>query len=129
MFTVTTQAAVQIAKAAEESGAAGMALRIAAKISPEGGLEFGMGFDEQRQEDMEVVCPAGVNVLIGPKSWELLKGATMDYVELEPGQFSFIFIPPQPEEPTPPKSSGGCGSGGCGSGSCGSGGASGSSCK
>lgn len=126
MFTVTTQAAVQIAKAAEESGAEGMALRIAAKLTPDGGLEFGMGFDEQRLEDMEVVCPAGVNVLIGPKSWELLKGATMDYVELEPGKFSFIFIPPKPEEPTPSKS-GGCGSGGCGSGGCGSGG--GSSCS
>jgi len=114
MFTVTTQAAVQIAKAAEESGAQGMALRIAAKVTPEGGLEFGMGFDEQRLEDMEVVCPAGVNVLIGPKSWEILKGATMDYVELEPGKFSFIFIPPKPE--TTPPEAGGCGSGGCGSG-------------
>lgn len=119
MFTVTTQAAVQIAKAAEESGAQGMALRIAAKITPEG-IEFGMGFDEPRIEDMEIACPAGVNVLIGPKSWEILKGATMDYVELAPGQFSFIFIPPKPSEP-PAASSGGCGTGGCGSGGCGSG--------
>lgn len=122
MFTVTTQAAVQIAKAAEESGAEGLSLRIAAKVAPEGGLEFGMGFDEQRMEDMEIVCPTGVNVLIGPKSWELLKGATMDYVELEPGTFSFIFIPPKPTDPTPPQDQGGgCGSGGCGSGGCGSG--------
>lgn len=120
MFTVTTQAAVKIAQAAEESGAHGMALRVAAKITPEGGLEFGMGFDEARIEDMEIVCPAGVNVLIGPKSWELLKGATLDYVELEPGKFAFIFIPPRAED-TPPTSDGGCGSSGCGSGGCGGG--------
>lgn len=120
MFTVTTQAAVQIAKAAEESNAQGMALRIAAKITPEG-LELGMGFDEPRIEDMEIVCPAGVNVLIGPKSWEILKGATMDYVELEPGRFGFVFIPPKASEPEPAPSSGGCGSGGCSSGGCGSG--------
>lgn len=124
MFTVTQTAAVQIAKAAELSGAQGLGLRIAAKITPEGDVEFGMGFDEARIEDMEIVCQAGVNVLIGPKSWEILKGATMDYVELAPGQFGFVFIPPREEEPAP--SGGGCGASGCGAGGCGSGG--GSSC-
>ncbi len=124
MFTVTQQAAVQIAKAAEASGAQGLALRLAARITPEGELELGMGFDEQRIEDMEIVCPAGVNVLIGPKSWEILKGATMDYVELEPGRFGFVFIPPKAEDAPSGPSGSGCGSGGCGSGGCGSGGSS-----
>ena len=114
MFTVTRQAAIQIAKAAEESGAVGLALRIAAKRTPEGDVEFGLGFDEARVEDMEIVCPAGVNVVIGPKSWPLLKGATMDYVELAPGKFGFVFLPPQPE--TIPPAGGGCGSGNCGCG-------------
>lgn len=113
MFTVTHQAAVQIAKAAEASGAQGLALRLAAKITPEGELKLGMGFDEPRVEDMEIVCPAGVNVVIGPRSWAILKGATMDYVELEPGRFGFVFIPPADDAPAP---GGGCGSGGCGRG-------------
>lgn len=94
MFTVTTQAAVQIAKAAEMSGATGMPLRLAAKLDDDGRLSLGMGFDEARLEDMEIVAPAGVNVLIGPKSWPLLKDATLDYVELQPGEFAFILIPP-----------------------------------
>jgi iron-sulfur cluster assembly protein len=120
MFTVTPQAAAKILASASASDAKGMALRLAAQITADGGIDFGMGFDEQRQEDMEIVCEGGVNVLIGPNSWGILKGATLDYVELEPGRFNFIFIPPQPGAPQ----AGGCGTGcGCSSGNSETGGA------
>ena len=49
---------------------------------------------------------------------ELLVGATLDFVELQPGEFQFVFINPN----DPPPIMGGCGGGsGGGCGSCGSG--------
>jgi iron-sulfur cluster assembly protein len=43
--------------------------------------------------------------MVPPDSVELLKGATLDFVELEPGQFNFIFMNPNDPEYVPPKES------------------------
>ncbi len=95
MFNVTPQAAEQIKNSAPPQDAAeALALRIAARRLPNGDIDFGMGFDEQREFDLEIAIQ-GVNILIGPNSRELLEGVTLDFVELEPGQFHFIFVPPQ----------------------------------
>jgi iron-sulfur cluster assembly protein len=102
-------------------------LRIAATMMDDGSVEVGMGFDEQREFDFEVVTN-GINVLIGSPSRQILEGVTLDFVEIEPGNFNFVFIPPEPKEPSAP-TGGGCGSGGCGSGGCGGGGPSRPSCK
>lgn len=97
MFNVTPQAAEQIRTATpQEAEVETLALRIAARRMPDGEIDYSMGFDEQREFDLEIAVQ-GVNILIGPNSRELLEGVTLDYVELEPGQFHFIFIPPQPE--------------------------------
>lgn len=125
MFTVTPQAAEQIRKSMPENETP--ALRIAAKMMDDGSVEVGMGFDEQREFDFEVVTN-GVNVLIGSSSREILEGVTLDFVEIQPGNFNFVFIPPESKQPSAP-TGGGCGSGGCGSGGCGSGGPSRPSCK
>ncbi|MBI5752196.1 MAG: iron-sulfur cluster assembly accessory protein [Hydrogenophilales bacterium] len=94
-FIVTPQAAEQIKSAAQQSEAAeGPTLRIAARSLPDGGIDYGMGFDEQREFDLEIVSH-GINILIGPSSRDLLEGVTLDFVELEPGRLHFIFIPPQ----------------------------------
>ena len=60
----------------------------------------------------------GVTVLISHYSQDLLNGAVLDFVELNPGEFNFIFINPTDSEAVP--SADGCATGGCGS--CGSGG-------
>jgi len=97
MFNVTPQAAAQIKNATPQGkDTEVLGLRIAARRMPDGELDYGMGFDEQREFDLEIAVE-GVNILIGPNSRELLEGVTLDYVELEPGQFHFIFIPPQAE--------------------------------
>ena len=106
MFNVTPQAAAQIKSAAPaDAEAEALALRIAARRMPDGEIDYGMGFDEQREFDLEIAAE-GVNILIGPNSRELLEGVTLDYVELEPGQFHFIFIPPQAAESSDKSSSG-----------------------
>ena len=116
MFTVTIAAAEQIRKSMPENE--NPALRIAAKMMSDGNVEVGMGFDEQREFDFEVVTN-GINVLIGSSSREILEGVTLDFQEVAPGNFNFVFIPPEDRQPAPPTGGGGCGAAGCGSGGCG----------
>lgn len=127
MFTVTPQAAEQIRKSMPENETP--ALRIAAKMMDDGSVEVGMGFDEQREFDFEVVTN-GINVLIGSSSREILEGVTLDFVEIQPGNFNFVFVPPEGRQPPPAQSTGGgCGAAGCGSGGCGGGSPSRPRCK
>lgn len=121
MLHLTPSAAEQILRAAtaQQDGApATPSLRVAAKIE-EGEIVYGMGFDEKRENDA-VIETGGITLLIAPLSQELLAGATLDFVELKPGEFQFIFI--NPNEPAP---MGGCASRSSGCGSCGGGSAGG----
>ena len=113
MFTLTAAAAAQISNAAQEQPDC-PALRVAAKIDDDGGISYGMGFDEEREHDLVIECE-GVQLLISPPSQQLLEDATLDFVELHPGEFQFIFINPNDASCTGRERSGGCGScgGGC----------------
>lgn len=109
MFTVTPAAAEQILRAAAQqaNGSAQAMLRVAAKLGEQGELLYGMGFDDEREEDVVLDC-AGVAVLIAPPSLGLLEGATLDFVEINAGEYQFIFV--NPNEPSNCGSScGGCG--------------------
>jgi len=97
MITVTPQAAAQILKSAS-----GATLRLAARLDAKGVLEYGMGFDERAPEDLEM-SSNGVTLLVSPGSAELLTGATLDYVELNPGEWRFIFINPNDPSHKAPK--------------------------
>lgn len=118
MFHLTPTAAEQILRAVtaqQEESDDPVCLRVAAKIEGDE-IVYGMGFDAERENDA-VIESAGVTLVIAPRSQTLLAGATLDFVELQPGEFQFVFINPN-EAP----SAGGCsgrsgGCGGCGSGS------------
>lgn len=110
MMSLTPAAARQIQDAIEQGEYEGLGLRIAARQGSDGGIEYGMGFDEEREEDAAFI-EKGVNLLVGEGSQALLEGTTLDFVEYQPGEFRFIFIPPQVESVAPPPST--CGSGGC----------------
>lgn len=113
MFTVSPAAATRILDSAEQSGANGMAVRIAAKIDDEGQVVFGLGFDEKREHDDAFECE-GLTVVIAPPSQDILSGMMLDFVEIEPGDWQFAFF--QTEAPGGCSSDGGGsgGSGGCG---------------
>jgi iron-sulfur cluster assembly protein len=117
MFKLTATAAEQILRAAEAQPDA-PALRVAAKIDEDGQLVYGMGFDEERENDL-VLESEGVTLLISPRSQELLGEASLDFVELRPGEYQFIFVNPQePALCAGKERPSGCGS--CGSqGKCG----------
>jgi len=50
-----------------------------------------MGFDDAADDDMKLVLE-GVSILIAPAYQELLDDTVLDFVELEPGEFNFIFM-------------------------------------
>ena len=102
MITVTPQAAEQIAKSAPQAGAGSACLRLAARLGDKGVLEYGMGFDDQADGDTQVVAN-DITILVASGSVELLTGATLDYVEINPGERRFIFINPNdPSHKAPP---------------------------
>ena len=93
MITVTPSAAQQIRIAATQADADELGLRIAARRDGDGSLHYAMGFDEARDDDL-VVPSEGVALVVSPAHRELLDGMTLDYVEIEAGDFRFIFINP-----------------------------------
>lgn len=102
MIKVTPQAAVQILKAAQQAGLKGACLRLAARLGDKGAIEYGMGFDGKADGDTQIQSN-DVKVLISPGCVELLTGATLDYVEINPGEPRFIFINPNDPSHKPPK--------------------------
>jgi iron-sulfur cluster assembly protein len=101
MITITKAAAAQIRKSAERSDSEDMYLRIAAKREEDGSIEYGMGFDDMKPQD-QLYKSGGVEVVIADSCKDLLAGATIDYVEINPGQPQFIFINPNdPRHQTP----------------------------
>jgi iron-sulfur cluster assembly protein len=124
MFTLTSAAAQQIARAAQDSGAQDAVLRVAARREADGSIGYGMGFDDVGDGDMRLQIQ-DVHIVIAPQHVNLLEDTTLDFVELEPGQYNFIFVQ-QEAELAGSSAGGGCGTGGCGTGGCGTGGGCGS---
>jgi len=111
MFALTPPAAEQIVRAAAEQADQQLMLRVAAKYDEnDGELVYGMGFDAEREDDL-VIDSAGITILISPRSQPLLENTTLDFTEVQPGEFQFIFrggcVSPEPK-----KGCGSCG-GGC----------------
>lgn len=101
MFTVTPAAAEQVRNAAKQGGTEGLSLRLAAQKNPDGSVAYRMGFDDATDEDICTSCE-GVDIVIAPEYVPLLDETTMDYVEIESGQFHFIFLNPKDANYSPP---------------------------
>ena len=93
MIKITPEAAAQVRQSAEHSNARNMALRIAARREENGTFVYGMGFDDEGADDTRFVSE-GIDVLVSNSSKDLLAGATLDFVEINPGEHQFIFINP-----------------------------------
>lgn len=91
MITLTPAAVRQILLAADQAGIEEPLLRVAAKYDETGDrIEYGMGFDDRREQDEEIDCE-GVIVLVSPTSRPQLEETVLDYVELAPADFRFVF--------------------------------------
>jgi iron-sulfur cluster assembly protein len=101
MITITQEAATQIRKSAEQTHTQGMCLRLAARQDEDGSLLYGMGFDDKGNDDVHVVIE-GIDILIASSCKQLLTGATLDFVEISPGEHQFIFVNPNDPSHTAP---------------------------
>mgnify|MGYP006296599149 CR=1 FL=1 len=101
MVTMTKAAADQVRKSAQEGNLEGLALRLAAKRKDDGSIDYGMGFDEPSEEDV-LFNSEGVKVVVSPAHVHLLNGASMDFVEIAPGEYQFIFLNPNDPHYRPP---------------------------
>lgn len=102
MFKVTPAAAEQVRVAARQGGTEGMALRLAASRRPDGTIDYRMGFDEAGEDDIRFNSE-GVEIVMAPEYVPLLDAATLDYVELQPGELQFIFLNPDDASYVPPQ--------------------------
>ena len=93
MINITPEAAAQILASAQQSAGGEVYLRLAARLDGKGVIEYGMGLDDQTEGDLLAVSQ-GISVLVSPGCVELLTGATLDFVEINPGEKQFIFINP-----------------------------------
>ena len=101
MITISQAAAQQIRRTADSGHMEELALRIAASRNPDGSIGYQMGFDEIAPDDV-LVNARGVDVVLRKDDKALLNGMTLDFVELEPGDFQFIFLNPNDPGYQPP---------------------------
>lgn len=91
MIEITPAAAEQIRAALVAAPEPGLTLRVAVHQGDDGEIEYGMGLDERREQDEEVVTDAGITLLVAPPSRESIAGTVIDFVEIEPGERRFVF--------------------------------------
>jgi iron-sulfur cluster assembly protein len=93
---ITPTAAEKIKKAAIESQTENLPLRIAVSKNPDGSFHYGMGFDDVGNKDGNdhTFSSNDISIVVAQSSYDLLKGTTVDYAELEPKQFHFVFLNP-----------------------------------
>ena len=101
MFTVTRAAAKQIRRTAAAGDTEELALRIAASRTGDGGIDYRMGFDDAGVDDT-LLSTNGVDVVIAAADKALLNGTVLDHVEIEPGEYRFIFLNPNDPHYRPP---------------------------
>lgn len=104
MLKLTEAAIQQVKVSAERSDSVDVPLRIAAKMKQDGSIDYLMGFDAAVANDIHVQA-GDVEIIIAPEYRHLIDGATMDYVEIESGEFRFIFLNPNDETYIPPSGS------------------------
>jgi len=101
MIKITPAAAAQIKLSAEQGKTEGMSLRIAASVNSDKSIHYGMGFDDSKEDDITVTSE-DIELVVSAASAELLKDTTIDFVELEPENFQFIFLNPRDPNYKPP---------------------------
>ena len=101
MFKLTKPAASQIRDSARGSHSEEFALRFDATRKPDGAIEYQMGFDEVGVDDV-LLNSRGVDIVFDNSQKPLLNGSVLDYVEIEPDEFRFIFLNPNDRHYRPP---------------------------
>lgn len=79
-----------------------MALRVAVRENADGSFNYKMGFDEPTENDLRLISE-GIEVIMDPSFEDRLEECTLDFVELNAGDWQFIFLNPADPHYVPPK--------------------------
>jgi iron-sulfur cluster assembly protein len=102
MITITPAAAEQIRTSARQGQMDDLAMRIAATKNPDGSIHYGMGFDDNQMDGDIHIKSEGIDIVVSGSSMTLVHGMTLDFVELEPDSYTFIFMNPNDPNFKPP---------------------------
>jgi iron-sulfur cluster assembly protein len=102
MVTITSRAADKIKESAKQTDAQEMALRIAVTDNPDGSFHYAFGFDENGVETDVNVETQGLMLVYAADQASKLDQMVIDFVELEAGKESFIFLNPSDPTYVPP---------------------------
>lgn len=80
-ITVTEAAAAKAAELLSANDKEDAAIRVFIKSGGCSGYSYGMAIDERSLEGDRIFEDRGVRVVIDPKSWPLLQGSEVDYIE------------------------------------------------
>lgn len=94
MITLTAAAAKQIRYSATKGKMENLALRLAATRNPDNSLNYAMGFDDVPNKNDYRFNSEGIELVVSESSIDLLRGTVIDYVEIEPEKYNFIFLNP-----------------------------------
>lgn len=106
MFKVSKAAGTEIKKSMAHHDFDDLPIRVAAKRNTDGSIDYQMGFDEPGPDDV-MIASGGIDVVFAKIHLELLNGTELDFVEMEDGQFHFIFINPNDANYVAPQTSDG----------------------
>ncbi|MDT8384563.1 MAG: iron-sulfur cluster assembly accessory protein [Gammaproteobacteria bacterium] len=101
IISFSPAAIAQIKKNVQEAEHGNLALRIAAQMTADETVHYGIGFDETKEDDV-TIDGDGFRVVVSPDCVELLNGAHVDFVEIEEGKHHFIFLNPNDPSYKPP---------------------------
>jgi len=104
MIDVRPAAVTKLQSIMMEKQLVGYGLRVYVAGSGCSGLQYGLGFDKQRDGDT-IETVQGMDVLVDPNSAPLLDGSIIDYLDEDGGGFRI-------ENPNQVSGCGSCGSGG-----------------
>jgi len=97
MIHITPAAAEQILKSFENNNSSSVedstVLRVAVQEKPDGGFHYIMGLDEPKNTDTRFVSNE-VKIAISAEHSTLMDKMEIDYVEIKPDEYNFIFKNP-----------------------------------
>ena len=102
IIKVTDAAARQVDLAIKPQEKKVVSLRLAVMRKADGSFHYAMGLDDQNYEDDLKLQSNGINIVVNSAMLSMLRNMTIDYAELEKGQYHFIFLNPNDPSYVPP---------------------------
>ncbi len=103
MISLSTTALEQMKLSSAQDDMVSLPVRIAIREQDDGSFHYAMGFDEQRLPGDSFLNFDGVDLVVSAGSKALAEGMTIDFVELEAGKPTFIFLNPNDPTYVPPR--------------------------